>query len=45
MRRNAGLGGIPGGVVGNTDNIDYAPTGQPPSGFQRPHCFSTDVAP
>ena len=46
MRRNAALGGIPGGVGFNkTDNIDYAPTGTSPSGFQHPHCFPTDIDP
>lgn len=44
MRRLAGLGGIPGGVgFGETDNIDYAPTGVAPTGFQHPHCFQSDI--
>ena len=46
MRRNAGLDGIPGGVgPGHTDNIDYAPADQPPTGFQQPHCFPQDITP
>lgn len=46
MRRNAGLGVIPGGVgYGGTDNIDYAPSGSAPAGFQHPHCFPQDLAP
>jgi len=28
-----------------TDNIDYAPTGTAPTGFQHPHCFPTDIDP
>ena len=46
MRRGANLGldAVPGGVgPGNTDNINYA-TGTP-TGFQHPHCGSSDVTP
>lgn len=44
MRRLAGLDGIPSGVGFNgTDNIDYAPGGTAPSGFQHPHCFPSDI--
>jgi uncharacterized protein GlcG (DUF336 family) len=46
MRHAAGFDNLPGGVApGNTDNIIYAPTGQPPTGFQQPHCFATDITP
>ncbi len=47
MRRNAGLAGIPAGGVGpnGTDNILYAPTGSPPTGFEHPHCFPNDITP
>jgi uncharacterized protein GlcG (DUF336 family) len=46
MRRLAGLAGIPGGVgFGGTDNIDYAPEGKVPTGFQHPHCFPSDLLP
>jgi uncharacterized protein GlcG (DUF336 family) len=46
MRQRAGLAGIPGGVgAGGTDNIDYAPAGVAPTGFQHPHCFPTDITP
>ena len=46
MRRNAGLDGIPGGVgPGGTDNIAYAAFSIPPTGFQQPHCFPTDITP
>lgn len=49
MRRNAVLNGIPGGVgPGGTDNIIYAPVGQPvdPTTFQHPHCFpAMDIVP
>lgn len=39
MRRLAGLGGIPGGPnSSHNDNIEYAPVGQAPTGFQQPHC-------
>ncbi len=45
MRRNVHLDQIPGGVGFNkTDNIDYATTGQAPTGFQHPHCFPSDIA-
>lgn len=27
------------------DNIQYAPTGTPPTGFQQPHCFPSDLSP
>jgi hypothetical protein len=43
-RHAAGYGGIPGGVgPNNTDNISYAPLGMPPTGFQQPHCFPSDI--
>jgi uncharacterized protein GlcG (DUF336 family) len=47
MRKAAGLDGIPAGGVGlnGTDNILYAPTGTPPTGFEHPHCLSTDIIP
>jgi len=46
MRRNVRLDGIPGGVgFGGTDNIDYAPSGVAPAGFQHPHCFPNDLPP
>jgi uncharacterized protein GlcG (DUF336 family) len=47
MRKAAGLDGIPPGGVGlnGTDNILYAPTGTPPTGFEHPHCLSTDIIP
>lgn len=46
MRRNVRLDGIPAGVgFGGTDNIDYAPSGDAPTGFQHPHCFPNDLAP
>lgn len=46
MRRNVRLDGIPGGVgFGGTDNIDYAPGGAAPTGFQHPHCFPNDLDP
>jgi uncharacterized protein GlcG (DUF336 family) len=46
MRGNVGLGTIPAGVGFNgTDNIDYPPANQPPTGFQHPHCFPSDIAP
>lgn len=46
MRRNAGLGTIPGGVGFNgTDNILYAASGVAPTGFQHPHCFPSDIEP
>ena len=44
MRRSAGFDAIPAGVgFGGTDNIDYAPAGQSPTGFQQPHCFPQDI--
>jgi hypothetical protein len=46
MRHNAGLDKISGGVSpSNTDNIIYAPIGAPPTGFQQPHCFPSDITP
>jgi uncharacterized protein GlcG (DUF336 family) len=45
MRKLANLDGIPGGVIGpkpGTDNISY---GTPPTGFQQPHCFPSDITP
>jgi uncharacterized protein GlcG (DUF336 family) len=46
MRLAAGLNGIPGGpnAQGN-DNIQYAPAGKVPTGFEQPHCFPTDLTP
>lgn len=44
MRRNAGLASIPAGAGFNgTDNIDYAAVGSTPTGFQHPHCSSSDI--
>src|SRR5579863_6618274 len=47
MRHDAGLDGIPPGGVGpgGTDNILYAPIGTPPTGFEQPHCFPSDITP
>jgi hypothetical protein len=46
MRHAAGFDKIPGGVApGNTDNIIYAPAGHAPTGFQQPHCGSSDITP
>ena len=46
MRHLAAMDGIPGGVgLNGTDNIIYAPTGTPPTGFQHPHCFPQDITP
>ncbi len=46
MRTNAGYGSVPKGVApDNTDNIIYAPSGSPPTGFQQPHCFPSDITP
>jgi uncharacterized protein GlcG (DUF336 family) len=46
MRHNASLDGIPAGVgLNGTDNIVYAPLGTPPTGFQQPHCFPSDITP
>jgi uncharacterized protein GlcG (DUF336 family) len=46
MRHKAGLDAIPAGVgPNNTDNIAYAAAGQPPTGFQQPHCFPQDITP
>jgi uncharacterized protein GlcG (DUF336 family) len=40
MRHLAGLDGTP-----NSDNIMYAPTGEVPTGFEQPHCGSSDITP
>lgn len=46
MRALAGFGTVPAGVApDNTDNIIYAPAGTPPTGFQQPHCFPSDLTP
>jgi hypothetical protein len=46
MRKNAGFDKIPSGVgPGGTDNIAYAPANTPPTGFQQPHCFPSDITP
>jgi uncharacterized protein GlcG (DUF336 family) len=46
MRAMAGFDHIPGGVApDHTDNIIYASNGTPPTGFQHPHCFPTDITP
>ncbi len=46
MRAASGFGSVPAGVApGNTDNIIYAPAGTPPTGFQQPHCFPSDITP
>ena len=46
MRQLAGLNTVPGGEAPDgTDNIIYAPTSAPPTGFQQPHCFPTDLTP
>ena len=46
MRHMADLDVVPGGVgPGNTDNINYAPVGTQPTGFQHPHCFPSDITP
>jgi uncharacterized protein GlcG (DUF336 family) len=46
MRKLAGLDGVPAGVApDDTDNIIYAPVGSPPTGFQQPHCFPSDLTP
>jgi uncharacterized protein GlcG (DUF336 family) len=43
---NMGLDKVPGGVAtDNTDNIIYAATGPAVTGFQHPHCGTTDVTP
>jgi len=42
MRKAAGLDGVPRGV---SDNIIYAPSGTPPTGFEQPHCSSSDITP
>ncbi|MBV9782467.1 MAG: heme-binding protein [Acidisphaera sp.] len=44
MRRAVHLDGIPTGIMAS-DNIQYPPTGQPPTGFEQPHCFPQDLAP
>lgn len=48
MRRlaNLGLDKVPAGVAPDgTDNIIYAANGTAPTGFEHPHCGSTDVTP
>jgi uncharacterized protein GlcG (DUF336 family) len=46
MRKAAGFDGIPAGVgPKGTDNILYAPLNTPPTGFQQPHCFPSDITP
>lgn len=46
MRQLAGLNGVPKGVApDDTDNIIYAPAGTPPTGFEQPHCFPSDLTP
>jgi uncharacterized protein GlcG (DUF336 family) len=46
MRKLAGLNGVPAGVApDNTDNIIYASLGTPPTGFEQPHCFPSDLTP
>ena len=46
MRILSGLNGTPSGVApDNTDNIIYAASGVPPTGFEQPHCFSSDLSP
>ncbi len=40
MRRLAGLDGTP-----NDDNIVYIPAGSELSGFEQPHCGTTDITP
>jgi uncharacterized protein GlcG (DUF336 family) len=46
MRQLAGYNTLPAGVApDNTDNIIYAPTGTPPTGFEQPHCFPSDLTP
>jgi uncharacterized protein GlcG (DUF336 family) len=46
MRKAAGLNAIPiGPAAVPNDNIQYAPIGTPPTGFQQPHCFPSDITP
>jgi uncharacterized protein GlcG (DUF336 family) len=46
MRQLAGLNGVPAGVApDHTDNIIYATLGTPPTDFQQPHCFPSDLSP
>jgi uncharacterized protein GlcG (DUF336 family) len=46
MRQLAGLNSLPAGVApDNTDNIIYAPSGFPATGFEQPHCFPSDLSP
>jgi uncharacterized protein GlcG (DUF336 family) len=46
MRKLAALNAVPKGVApDNTDNIIYAPAGVPPTGFEQPHCFASDLTP
>ncbi len=40
MRHRAGLDGTP-----NDDNIVYIPAGAEPSGYEQPHCTSSDITP
>ena len=44
IRHLAGFDGIPTGILAS-DNIQYAPQGQTPTGFQQPHCAASDVTP
>jgi hypothetical protein len=39
----AGADNIPTGK--GADDINYAPVGTPPTGFQQPHCGSGDITP
>jgi hypothetical protein len=46
MRLLAGLNSVPAGVApDDTDNIIYAASGMPPTGFEQPHCFPSDLSP
>jgi uncharacterized protein GlcG (DUF336 family) len=46
MRLLAGLNSVPSGVApDDTDNIIYAASGMPPTGFEQPHCFPSDLSP
>jgi len=46
MRGLLKLNHIPSGVgLNGTDNILYAPSGTPPTGFQHPHCGASDIVP
>jgi len=44
MRRAAHLDDIPTGIM-SSDNIQYPPAGQQPTGFEQPHCFPQDLPP